>query len=128
MFPRSSAHHNPQYTEERPPAEDERPSGIRPISREPHDIPVAPPSRTRSPASHRQLGGEENPHGHVTLVVYGWTNAQPGVLSWVFPSYRAALRGARALRNAEKWAVVAGAESDLELARLRGEVLLEETG
>ncbi len=125
MFPRSSAHHNPHYTEERPPAEDERPSGIRPISLEPHDIPVA---RPRSTAPHRHLGGEESAQGQVTLVVYGWTNAQPGVLSWVFPSYRAAVRGARALRNAEKWAVVAGDEPDLELARLRGEVLLEETG
>jgi hypothetical protein len=92
---------------------------------EPHDIPVAPSRRSVAPANPVR---DENANGHVTLVVYGWTNAQPGVLSWLFPNYRAAVRGARALRNAEKWAVVAGAESDLDLARMRGEVLLEETG
>ena len=45
---------------------------------------------------------------HVTLVVYGWQNVEPGTLSWVFPSVGAAVAAARAMKNAVRWAIVAG--------------------
>src|SRR5262249_44890940 len=44
----------------------------------------------------------------VSLIVYGWHNVQPGPLSWVFPSVRAALAAAKAMRNAVRWAIVSG--------------------
>ncbi|HSQ62330.1 MAG TPA: hypothetical protein VLM85_03920 [Polyangiaceae bacterium] len=44
----------------------------------------------------------------VTLVVYGWQNVQPGTLSWVFPSFDAAMKAANALRNATQWAILDG--------------------
>lgn len=47
----------------------------------------------------------------VTLVVYGWSNVQPGTLSWVFPSFEAAIRAARALRNATQWAIMGGSDA-----------------
>ena len=49
--------------------------------------------------------------GEVTLVVYGWQNVQPGTLSWVFPSFEAAIRAARALRNATQWAIMGGSDA-----------------
>ncbi len=64
----------------------------------------------------------------VTLVVYGWRESEPGTLSWVFPSYSAALRGVRALRNACRWLIVAGEReraTDLDALRRQGLVLLE---
>jgi hypothetical protein len=49
--------------------------------------------------------------GEVTLVVYGWENVQPGTLSWVFPSFAAAMTAARALRNATQWAIMGGSDA-----------------
>ncbi len=81
----------------------------------------------------------------VTLVVYGWKSVEPGTLSWVFPSVGAAVSAARAMKNAVRWAIVAGrsarAESDtedeeasakqvdaLDEARANGAVLVEQAG
>lgn len=62
----------------------------------------------------------------VTLVVYGWENVQPGTLAWVFPSLKAAIEAARALRNAVRWIIVAGEEAvDIATARSSGFVLAE---
>ncbi len=47
----------------------------------------------------------------VTLVVYGWHNVQPGTLSWVFPSFDAAMKAASALRNATQWAILGGRDA-----------------
>ncbi len=82
----------------------------------------------------------------VTLVVYGWKSVEPGTLSWVFPSVTAAVAAARAMKNAVKWAIVAGrretteVDSDaldddsareddvLDEARASGTVLIEQAG
>ena len=78
----------------------------------------------------------------VTLVVYGWQNVEPGTLSWVFPSVGAAVAAARAMKNAVRWAIVAGrrendaedeeasAKQDdaLDQARANGTVLVEQAG
>jgi hypothetical protein len=66
----------------------------------------------------------------VSLIVYGWHNVQPGPLSWVFPSVRAALVAAKAMRNAVRWAIVAGrhSASTLDEARATGSVILEHAG
>lgn len=63
----------------------------------------------------------------VTLVVYGWHNAQPGTLSWVFPSVRMAVNAAKAMRNAVRWAIVSGqgAVDSIDEARASGSVLIE---
>jgi len=67
----------------------------------------------------------------VTLVVYGWTAAEPGTLWWAFPSVAAALAAARAMRNAVRWAIVQGpprgAIVDIAKARAAGSVLIEQT-
>lgn len=57
------------------------------------------------PVAHRDGAGE------VTLVVYGWDNVQPGTLSWVFPSFDAAMKAASALRNATQWAIMGGRDA-----------------
>ncbi len=78
----------------------------------------------------------------VTLVVYGWKSVEPGTLSWVFPSVGAAVAAARAMKNAVRWAIVAGRpggaidraaddESEepneaLDEARANGSVLVEQ--
>jgi hypothetical protein len=49
--------------------------------------------------------------GEVTLVVYGWQNVQPGTLSWVFPSFDAAMRAAGARTNATQWAIMGGSDA-----------------
>jgi hypothetical protein len=80
----------------------------------------------------------------VTLVVYGWKSVEPGTLSWVFPSVTAAVAAARAMKNAVRWAIVAGgrqndtgddgevasAKQDVALdeARANGSVLIEQAG
>jgi hypothetical protein len=79
----------------------------------------------------------------VTLVVYGWQNVEPGTLSWVFPSVGAAVAAARAMKNAVKWAIVAGKRDEggelvardsaapqatLDEARASGAVLVEQAG
>ena len=69
------------------------------------------------------------PDTDVTLVVYAWHNVQPGVLSWIFPTVRAALSAAYAMRNAVRWAIVRGRADaeDLDVARMTGDVLIENT-
>ncbi len=66
---------------------------------------------------------------NVTLVIYGWEGNEPGTLSWVFPSVESALRAVRALRNAARWLVVAGARAagrtSVEEIRRRERVLVE---
>lgn len=63
----------------------------------------------------------------VTLIVYGWHNVEPGTLSWVFPSYDAAMAAAGAMRNAVRWAIVAGKRwTNLDEARAHGAVLAEQ--
>lgn len=70
----------------------------------------------------------------VTLVVYGWKSVEPGTLSWVFPSVGAAVAAARAMKNAVRWAIVAGRreaateDEGLEDARAHGAVLIEQAG
>lgn len=72
----------------------------------------------------------------VVLMVYQWKDVQPGTLSWVFPSAAAAALAARAMTNAQGWAVLPGPsaranmDAPLDLAKVRAEggVLLEETG
>jgi len=65
----------------------------------------------------------------VTLVVYGWHSVDPGPLSWVFPSFDAAISAVRAMRNAVKWAILAGEREtsivDVDEERRSGQVLLE---
>jgi hypothetical protein len=75
---------------------------------------------------------------HVTLVVYGWKSVEPGTLSWVFPSVGAAVAAARAMKNAVRWAIIAGRrendgddgaeDSALDEARANGAVLIEQAG
>jgi hypothetical protein len=65
------------------------------------------------PVSSAQAGAPvaQRDAGEVTLVVYGWHNVQPGTLSWVFPSFDAAMKAASALRNATQWAIMGGADA-----------------
>lgn len=53
----------------------------------------------------------DDPAHEVTLVVYGWQNVQPGTLSWVFPSFGAAMKAANAMRNATQWAILDGSDA-----------------
>lgn len=65
----------------------------------------------------------------VTLFVYGWHQVQPGPLSWVFPSVRAALDAVRTMRNAVEWCICSGeAWADVDSARASGAVLIEQLG
>ncbi len=66
----------------------------------------------------------------VTLVVYEWIDNQPGTLAWVFPTFGAAVRAVRALRNAVGWLIVAGVKRersaiDVDDVRKSGAILLE---
>ena len=68
--------------------------------------------------------------GTVTLVIYDWRESQPGTLWWVFPSLGAALRAARAMRNALRWVIVRGrravdGEVDIGALRRAGGVVIE---
>jgi hypothetical protein len=64
---------------------------------------------------------------NVTLFVYGWDNVEPGPLSWVFPSLRAALEAVRTMRNAVEWSICSGADwTDINAARAKGAVLVEQ--
>jgi hypothetical protein len=68
--------------------------------------------------------------GAVTLVIYGWSESQPGTLAWVFPSLRAALNAVRAMRNALRWMILKGkqafeGEVDLDALRQSGRILME---
>jgi hypothetical protein len=63
----------------------------------------------------------------VTLFVHGWHSVEPGLLSWKFPSLRAALDAVRRMKNAIGWCVVSGTDwSDLDAARAGGAVLVEQ--
>ena len=68
--------------------------------------------------------------GAVTLVIYGWSESQPGTLAWVFPSLRAALNAVRAMRNALRWMILKGKQAfdgdvDIEALRQSGRILME---
>lgn len=64
---------------------------------------------------------------NVTLFVYGWENVEPGPLSWVFPSLRAALDAVRTMRNAVEWTICSGTDwADIDSARAKGAVLVEQ--
>lgn len=77
-----------------------------------------------------ELGnGPKTPHvaGEVMLFVHHWHNVEPGLLSWTFPSLRAALDSVQRMKNAIGWCVVSGTGwSDLESARAGGAVLVEQ--
>ena len=78
--------------------------------------PVAQPASVPPPAETQ-----------VTLFVYGWHSVEPGSLSWVFPSLRAALDAVQRMKNAIGWCIVQGSDwDDLELARDHGAVLIEQ--
>ncbi len=63
----------------------------------------------------------------VTLFVHQWHNVEPGLLSWTFPSLRAALDAVQRMKNAIGWCVVSGTGfPDLESARADGAVLVEQ--
>jgi len=63
----------------------------------------------------------------VTLFVFGWHSVEPGSLSWVFPSLRAALDAVQRMKNAIAWCIVQGSEwDDLDIARDYGAVLIEQ--
>ena len=83
------------------------------------DVPAGQSERRRTP----EIPTLEFPQ--VTLVVYEWQNAEPGTLSWRFPSVNAAVNAARAIRNAVRWAVVGGSEHNLSRARELGLILAE---
>jgi len=72
---------------------------------------LAPSLETNESGTYPISRAERRAIGEVTLVVYGWENVQPGTLSWVFPSFEAAMKAARALRNATRWAIMGGADA-----------------
>ncbi len=90
--------------------------------------PLAVPEDTSQPLeSGTYAVGAKCTADQVTLIVYGWHNVEPGTLSWVFPSYEAAVSAARAMRNAVRWAIVAGKRwSTVDEARAHGAVLAEQ--
>ena len=56
---------------------------------------------------------------------------EPGTLSWVFPTLRAALAAASAMKNAVRWAILSGTHApeseapfDVTTARASGHVLV----
>ncbi len=80
------------------------------------------PARTASDPEGRVRAARE-----VTLFVHGWHNVEPGLLSWTFPSLRAALDAVQRMKNAIGWCVVSGTGwSNLETARASGAVLVEQ--
>ncbi len=63
----------------------------------------------------------------VTLFVHRWHNVEPGLLSWSFPSLRAALDAVQRMKNAIGWCVVSGTGwADLDAAREDGAILVEQ--
>jgi hypothetical protein len=117
-------------------------SGVYVVEREAMSAPEA--LRSRAASVQKKARKAMNPLlDQVTLVVYGWKSVEPGTLSWVFPSVGAAVAAARAMKNAVRWAIVAGrrendtedaeaasAERDVALdeARANGSVLIEQAG
>ena len=108
------------------------------------ELPIAPPPVVRAtdeafePPEHSDVfvcgaEGDLRPASAspavVTLFVTGWHQVQPGSLSWVFPSMRAALAAVRTMRNAAEWCICSGEGwSDLDTARDGGAVLVEQLG
>lgn len=88
---------------------------------------VDAPRAVPAPPSSRELLRTREPltFPSVMLVVYEWQNAEPGTLSWQFSDVEAATTAARAMRNAVRWAVIAGNEPNLARARELGLVLAE---
>jgi hypothetical protein len=104
------------------------------------------PASARATNVHERAKRAMNPLlEQVTLVVYGWKSVEPGTLSWVFPSVSAAVAAARTMKNAVRWAILAGrqarasddaADEDevakpdeaLDEARANGSVLVEQAG
>jgi hypothetical protein len=98
----------------------ERPEG----APNPHD------SQTRMQTARSRI--PQNASASVTLIVYGWSNVEPGTLAWTFPSLNAARNAAHKMRNATEWAIVAGAHANeatrpinVDEARAAGAVLME---
>ena len=100
-------------------------------------IPVAPTSSTQVVGSSDREDSDvfvcADPNakrgtaGEVTLFVHGWHNVEPGLLSWTFPSLRAALDAVQRMKNAIGWCVVSGTGwRDLTAARTGGAVLVEQ--
>jgi hypothetical protein len=95
-------------------------------------IPPAPPSYDKIEDSDVFLCAPESTRPatavrEVTLFVHGWHNVEPGLLSWTFPSLRAALDAVQRMKNAIGWCVVSGTGwSDLETARANGAILVEQ--
>jgi hypothetical protein len=84
------------------------------------DVFLCKPDRKKS-ASAARVARE------VTLFVHGWHNVEPGLLSWTFPSLRAALDAVQRMKNAIGWCVVSGTGwRDLDAARANGAVLVEQ--
>ena len=89
--------------------------------------PGKPASMPPGPSTGDATSGFPGPSTEVTLFVYGWHNVEPGPLSWVFPSLRAALDSVQRMKNAIGWCIVQGSDwDDLELARDHGAVLIEQ--
>ncbi len=84
------------------------------------DVFMCTPDREKAAAATRAAR-------EVTLFVHGWHNVEPGLLSWTFPSLRAALDAVQRMKNAIGWCVVSGTGwSDLDTARASGAVLVEQ--
>jgi hypothetical protein len=92
----------------------------------PEDLPQPLESGTYLAVKEGKADRAKQVADQVTLIVYGWHNVEPGTLSWVFPSYEAAMGAARAMRNAVRWAIVAGKRwTTVDEARKHGAVLAE---
>lgn len=103
-------------------------TGVNPIV---SDVPRAPESSDIcvSPRHETEAEDARAAAATVTLFVYGWHQVQPGALSWVFPSVRAALDAVRTMRNAMEWCICSGESwEDIESARASGAVLIEQLG
>jgi len=121
-----------------------RPSSpVAPVVEQPADsfplpllaVPPSPPSYERlddsdvflCAADPEQAEATARAAREVTLFVHGWHNVEPGLLSWTFPSLRAALDAVQRMKNAIGWCVVSGTGwSDLDSARASGAVLVEQ--
>jgi hypothetical protein len=84
-------------------------------------------SASAKPSAEELAAAAADATANVTLFVYGWENVEPGPLSWVFPSLRAALDAVRTMRNAVEWSICSGAEwTSIDAARAKGAVLVEQ--
>ncbi len=74
-----------------------------------------------------ELASRSGHVGEARLVVYEWNHVQPGMLSWTFPSLRAALVAVRTMTNAGRWVIVRGTEfTTLDHAYAQGLVVCDE--